>query len=136
MYLVTNKGYTLTGFERVNFRTYKIKLRVIREKDTKLIEVNGPDYESSVEILNIAIDILDEINKKRENKLYLEQIVYVEPSYVESLVDLEGPSPLPPMWHIYLIDETGKDYLVLLSYIPESIEEGIKLFEYMHDLNY
>ena len=136
MYLVCNKGYTMVGFERVNFRTYKIKLKVIREKDTKLIEIKGPDYDSSIEILNIVIDILDKINNQREDqeKLYLEEIVYIEPSYNESLL-LEGYST-PPYWHIYLIDGRNRKYLVLFNKIPEDIEEGIRKFEFMHDLNF
>ncbi len=137
MYLKEISGYALVGFERTTlYRTYKVILKVIREKDTKLVEIKGPDYESAIEILNIVVQILDRINQERENKLYLDEIVYIEPSYVESLVDIEGQSPVPPMWHVYLIDKENKKFLVLMNRIPESIEEGIKLFEYMHDLNY
>jgi len=137
MYLKEISGYALVGFERTTlYRTYKVILKVIREKDTKLVEIKGPDYESAIEILNIVVQILDRINQERENKLYLDEIVYIEPSYVESLVDIEGQSPVPPMWHVYLIDKENKKFLVLMNRIPKSIEEGIKLFEYMHSLNY
>jgi hypothetical protein len=135
-YLLSKGGYTLIGCERItNHRTCKVKFNVIREKDQKIIEVKGPDYESTLQIIEKTIEILNEVNKNRRNKFYLEEIEFIEPAYVESLVDLEGQSPVPPMWHIYLIDDENKNWLVLLNRIPENIEEGVQLFQYVHDLN-
>jgi hypothetical protein len=135
-YFWPKNGYTLKGFKRITWhRTSKIEFELIREKDQKIIKAKGPDYESTIEMIEKTIEILDEINKSRKNKFYLEEIEFIEPTYVESLVDLEGQNPMPPMWHIYLIDDENKNWLVLLSRIPENIEEGVQLFQYIHDLN-
>jgi hypothetical protein len=138
-YLWPKNGYTLRGFKRITWhRTCRIEFELIREKDQKIIKAKGPDYESTLQMIGKTIEILNEVNKSRRNKFYLEGIEFIEPAYVESLVDLEGQSPVPPMWHIYLIDDIddeNKNWLVLLNRIPENIEEGVQLFQYIHDLN-
>jgi hypothetical protein len=135
-YLLSKGGYTLIGCERItNHRTCKVKFNVVREKDQKIIEVKGPDYEETLKMLDITIDILEEFNKNRQKKgekiLYLDEIIYIEPSYGESLIDLEGPNAVPQMWHVYMVDDEDNLFLALTTYRPKSIEEGLKVFEHL-----
>ena len=117
-------GYEIKGWERVkNIRHNKFKLYVIDLERKKEISVYTPNIKEGMQILKIVIDALYEYNKESENKLYIEEILFIEPSYAEELIGEE----ICPMWHIYLSNKK-KQYLILKPTI-ESKEEVLNILK-------